>query len=227
MSSRRLVRWAQVQVKLVLRARLLAFGEAIRLPFRWYPPRYLRETTWYRERPRAPRVAIQRMADLPRAMRDIVNPHDLVVTAKGRRAPYYYDRVATPGGEHVHRCAYCRGNCDNWWYRNPNVFTPGAFEFGLGPATYSSPGWRVWLPSPEDKFLRLRTGVRMRWLIVIERGHNRMQTVYGALDMSNVWHAASTPLRRRQCIKRLCKSGTSLFSMLPREVVREIGEFVT
>lgn len=100
---------------------------------------------------------------------------------------------------------------------------------GVRPPTHRGRGWGVCLPDAGAEFIHFTDTVRARWMIIITHcspGGAKYVTIWAALDMSDAWAAAYAPLRRRQCIKRLCRGGDSLFSLLPREIVREIAEFM-
>lgn len=97
------------------------------------------------------------------------------------------------------------------------------------PATHWGRGWAVCLPDAGSEFIRLTDALRVRWIIILTHyspSGVKYVKLWSALDMSNAWTIAYAPLRRRQCIKRLRKREDSLFSVLPKEIVREIAEFI-
>lgn len=184
MSARRLVREAQREICMA-RGRLawawmFALGTIIPTDRRYYFP-----------------PALPKIHDVPRMIRVIMGPRDLLVVTRARGAPH---RNLIPGV-----CA------PTHWGRD----------------------WGVCLPDADAEFICLTDTVRARWMIILThcyRGGAKYITIWAALDTSDAWAAAYATLRRRRsmrrCFKCLRRQEETLFSLLPKEIAREITEFM-
>jgi len=142
------------------------------------------------------RTALPQIRDTPREMKSIVGRHDLLV----------------------------------------RVYVGAVFAeisvFGLAPS-YRGNGWLVYMPPVGEDVITIAPEMRVRWIILIDCSTwvdgvraRTVWTMWAVIDMDYIWHAAYAPLRRRQCLRRLQRRADSLFSLLPRDIVHEIAEFI-